>query len=238
MRLKNRRLTLSLVIIVAALTLSVIINAAYSRFANSTNDGKKVILIDPGHGGIDGGAVSKRGTMEKNINLAISLKLKEKLQNQGFKVIMTREDDRGLYSEGESVRNQKYEDLNNRARMKIETKCDMFISIHLNIFPQSQYYGAQVWYSNREDSKNIAHLIQENLKNDIKNGNTRIEKPAKGMYKILRSYDEMPSVIVECGFISNPQEEDKLKDSSYHDQLAESIAKSINMYFQQSINSH
>lgn len=208
---------------------------AMAHVLNNTEEqqGKKTILIDPGHGGIDGGAESKNGTIEKDINLKISLELKKVLLRNKFNVIMTREEDKGLYTENGTIRKKKIEDLNNRCKMKEESGCDLFISIHQNLFPQSQYYGAQIWYSKNEESKRLAHIIQESLKMDFKDNNKREEKPALDAYKILRSGKDVPSVIVECGFLSNPSEERKLKDETYQKQLAESIGKAIVEFYSQ-----
>ncbi|MEG0133682.1 MAG: N-acetylmuramoyl-L-alanine amidase, partial [Clostridium sp.] len=106
---------------------------------------QKIILIDPGHGGFDGGAQSKVGTIEKDINLEISKKLKVDLENKGYKVVMTREGDDGLYNKGTTIKEKKREDLKKRCDMKKETNCDIFISIHQNMFAQSKCFGAQVW---------------------------------------------------------------------------------------------
>jgi N-acetylmuramoyl-L-alanine amidase len=192
---------------------------------------KKIVLIDPGHGGIDGGAGSKNGTVEKNINLNISLNLRKLLEKQGFKVLMTREEDKGLYTDDGKIRKKKLEDLNNRCKMKEESHCDMFISIHLNKFPQTKYYGSQVWYSDNKDSAVLAHIIQENLRKDLKDDSGRIEKPALDLYKILRCSKNVPSVIVECGFLSNEEEEAKLKTDKYQHKIAESICQSVKMYY-------
>lgn len=197
---------------------------------NSTH--KNIILIDPGHGGLDGGAVSKNGTVEKDVNLQISQKLKEELEKNNFKVVMTRKDDNGLYSNKGRIRDKKIEDLNNRCKMKVDSKCDMFISIHLNMFPQSKYYGAQVWYSKQEKSREVAHIIQQNLIKDLNNNNNRQEKFAKGAYKVLRAKDVIPSVIVECGFLSNPKEELDLKKDEYQYKIAKSLSKSIKEFFE------
>jgi N-acetylmuramoyl-L-alanine amidase CwlD len=198
------------------------------------NDSKsKIILIDPGHGGIDGGAVSKSGIMEKDINLKISLNLRDKLIKEGFKVIMTREEDKGLYEDQGRIRKKKIEDLNNRCKIKNESKCDMFVSIHLNAFPESKYYGAQVWYSRNRYSQKLAKIIQDNLRNDLDASNNRKEKPALDSYKVLRNNDDMPSVLVECGFLSNILEEEKLKDDEYQSKIADSIVKSIKSYYNQ-----
>lgn len=192
---------------------------------------QKIILLDPGHGGIDGGAVSKNGTVEKDINLSIGKKLKVNLEKQGYKVIMTREDDIGLYSDKGRIRDKKNEDLNNRCKMKKESNCDIFISIHLNMFEQSQYYGAQVWYAKEGESAELAYILQQNLIKDLNNNNKRKEKCAKGAYKILRCYTDIPSVLVECGFLSNLEEEQKLKTDSYQEKIATSLANSIEEFF-------
>lgn len=196
-----------------------------------TGKRNKIILIDPGHGGIDGGAVSKNGTVEKDLNLCISIMLKNKLITQGYDVVMTREEDKGLYSENGAIRKKKIEDLNNRCKMKENSRCDLFVSIHLNMFPQSKYKGAQVWYAEDSESQKLAHILQQNLINDVDSSNHRCEKPANNSYKILRCGSHIPSVIIECGFLSNPEEESELKDKAYQEKIAESIVKSINSYF-------
>lgn len=212
------------------INLKYISSEAYDRKIKVSNE-KKIILIDPGHGGIDGGAVSKKGTIEKDINLKISLKLKKELEARGFDVVLTREEDKGLYSDTGKIRDKKNEDLNNRCKVKNETKCHAFISVHLNMFEQSQYYGAQVWYSKEGESGQFAHIIQQNLIKDINNNNKRREKCAKGAYKILRCHDDIPSVLVECGFLSNPTEEEKLKEDSYQQEIAKSLARSVEEFF-------
>lgn len=223
-------------LLVCLITICMFINynfkhsGVYNKKVNFLND-KRIILIDPGHGGIDGGAVSKLGTIEKDINLKISLKLKELLEKKGFNVILTREEDRGLYSETGKIRDKKNEDLNNRCKLKGESKCNAFISIHLNMFEQSQYYGAQVWYSKHGESAQLAHIVQQNLGEDIKNNNNRREKCAKGAYKILRCHDDIPSILIECGFLSNPKEEGNLKTDTYQQGIVNSIARSVEEYF-------
>lgn len=201
-----------------------------NHFQVKTAD-KKIILIDPGHGGMDGGAQSKNGTVEKNINLSISLKLRKALQDEGFKIVMTREEDKGLYTDSGKVRKKKNEDLENRCKIKDESNCNMFISIHLNMFPQSKYYGSQVWYSSNPDSQRLAHIMQENFRNDLRDDSKRVEKAALDSYKILRCRKDIPSVIVECGFLSNPSDESKLKSEEYQQKIAESLRKSIKSYY-------
>lgn len=196
----------------------------------SQQEVNKVIVIDPGHGGMDGGAVSKHGTLEKDINLSISLKLRDKLSEYGYIVLMTREEDKGLYSNVGSIEKMKYEDLNTRCNIKRDSNCDVFISIHQNFFPESKYYGAQVWYSKSDGSKLLAQIIQKDLIKTLNNNSKREEKPAGNQYKILRCYYDIPSVIVECGFLTNLKEELQLRDEIYQQIIAESIADSINKF--------
>ena len=133
-------------VIVAIITCLLIITYMMPVNAFAFNNSDKVILIDPGHGGIDGGAKSKAGTIEKDINLQISLKLRDNLEEKGYKVYMTRDEDEGLYQKGNTIKEKKREDLNRRVQMKKETDCDIFVSIHQNMFPQSKCYGAQVCF--------------------------------------------------------------------------------------------
>ena len=190
---------------------------------NTNQVGSKKILIDSGHGGMDGGTSSKNGTVEKDINFSIAIKLKEKLQKSGYEVVMTREDDTGLYSNKGTIREKYREDLKKRCDLKESSNCDMFVSIHLNYFTESKYYGAQVWYSNYKDSSLLANAIQKNFRIDLDPNNKRVPKAAKSSYKILRENDSMPSVIVECGFLSNYEEEQKLKSNEYQGKIAGSI---------------
>lgn len=236
LHLKNTKLLTVVCVIFFSLASIFYANVKYSIFAssNKVNLGEAkdiLILLDPGHGGIDGGAVSPSGTMEKDINLKISLKVRDKLQKEGYKVMLTREEDKGLYTDEGKIRKKKIEDLNNRSKMKKESSCSMFISIHLNMFPEAKYYGAQVWYSRNKDSEKLAKIVQQNLKADLDISNSRQEKPALDSYKVLRVNDEMPSILVECGFLSNPIEERKLKSDEYQDKIADSIVKSVKAYY-------
>ncbi|EDS76451.1 N-acetylmuramoyl-L-alanine amidase CwlD [Clostridium massiliodielmoense] len=225
-----RKGILLLILSICIFNLETIKSNAYNINGKEKSN-KKIILIDPGHGGMDGGAVSKNGTSEKGINLEISKKLRKCLEQKGYKVEMTREEDKGLYSNKGKVRDKKNEDLNNRCKMKVSTKCDLFISIHLNMFTQSKYHGAQVWYSKEGESSKLAHIVQQNLIKDLDKANHRQEKCAKGAYKILRCNDHIPSILVECGFLSNPEEERKLKNNEYQEKIANSIANSIEEFY-------
>ena len=115
--------------------------------------------------------------------------------------------------------------------MKKSSKCDAFLSIHLNMFPQCQYHGAQVWYANNDKSKTLAAILQSNLREDLDKSNKRKEKVSIDDYRVLRNSGNIPSVIVECGFLSNPEEAAKLKDDGYQIKLAKSIRKSLDEFF-------
>lgn len=230
--MKNKRLILSLLLILCSSVLIIFVNYKIALNTFVFQKENKVILIDPGHGGIDGGAVSKNGTVEKNINLQISKKIKTALTNLGYQVIMTREEDFGLYDDSGTIRNKKIQDLNNRIKMINLSGANVFISIHMNMFPESKYYGAQVWYSGREESRALAHIIQEGLRADLDNGNNRLEKAANNSYKILRESD-IVSVIVECGFLSNYKEEQLLQNEEYQNKIAISIAASVDRFYKE-----
>lgn len=194
---------------------------------------EKVILIDPGHGGFDGGAKSKNGVIEKEINLEIALKLKEKLQDKGYKVFLTRENDEALGNSGSTIKEKKREDLKKRRDMKKETNCDVFVSIHQNMFPQEKCYGAQVWYSSNDISVRLANNIQESIKETVKDNNKRVSKPAGDSYLILRDDYKGASVLVECGFLSNMQEEKELQTEEHQNALVEGICLGIERYFEE-----
>ncbi|AYD39292.1 N-acetylmuramoyl-L-alanine amidase CwlD [Clostridium fermenticellae] len=233
MKLQNRRKLITLMTIIILLT-SILFTDVKSCVSAHENGSKKTILIDPGHGGIDGGAQSKSGICEKDINLSISKKLKDMLENNGYKVIMTREKDIGLYDDNKTIRQKKVQDLSRRCQLKKDSNCNLFISIHLNMFSETAYSGAQVWYSRNPESKGIAAIIQQNLKRDLDPNNNRKEKAALDSYKVLRCNDSMPSIIVECGFLSNVSEEQKLKTDEYQTKIAKSLFNSIDQYFNSS----
>ena len=223
-------------VIVAIITCILIITYIMPVNVFAFDNSDKVILIDPGHGGIDGGAKSKAGTIEKDINLQISLKLRDNLEEKGYKVYMTRDEDKGFYQKGKTIKEKKREDLNRRVEMKKETECDIFISIHQNMFPQSKCYGAQVWYASNEKSYNLATIVQEAIKESVKDNNKRVAKPAADAYLILRDKYEGASILVECGFLSNPDEESRLKSDKHQNLIVEGISNGIDKYFEGDIN--
>ena len=162
----------------------------------------KTIVIDAGHGGEDGGAVSKNGVIEAHINLQIALKLQKLLEQSGAKVILTRSDDNAIYDEGKkTLREKKVSDIKNRVKIGNNSSADIFVSIHLNKIPQSQYYGWQTFYKKKSDEgKKLATSIQMNLNEAIQKENKRVPLEINNVYII--KHVEIPTCIVECGFLS------------------------------------
>jgi N-acetylmuramoyl-L-alanine amidase len=188
-----------------------------------------VVVLDAGHGGIDGGAIGKNGTLEKDINLSLALKLKAYIEEHGDTCIMIREVDEALYSEYGRTGTRKADDLKKRKDIIRENRGDIFISIHLNSFPQSQYYGAQVFYPKDDDkSKRFAKLTQDELLKILDRNNKRTEKATDSYYII--NNNSIPSILVECGFLSNPEEELLLNDKNYQNKIAWAIYCGILRY--------
>ncbi|MCR5701550.1 MAG: N-acetylmuramoyl-L-alanine amidase [Lachnospiraceae bacterium] len=178
------------------------------------------VIIDVGHGGNDPGKVSIDGVEEKNVNLEIAKYLKENLKAQDFYVYMTRDEDCGLYDLDAS--NKKRSDLNNRIRFIKEKNADLVISIHQNSYPDSAQHGAQTFYfKGRNDDKLLAECVQSSLLS-IDSSNQRSAKDNDNYY-LLKNCPS-PAVIVECGFLSNPEETAKLTDINYQKQLAYAIS--------------
>lgn len=189
----------------------------------------KVIAIDAGHGGPDGGAVSREGLIEKDINLAVSLYLRDYLQQAGAIVVMTREGDYDLAQDGtKGYSKRKTEDLKQRVRRIEEKSVDLFVSIHMNSIPSNLWSGAQTfYYPNNEANKALAGFVQEELRATLQNTD-RVAKTVNTLYllKVLK----MPAVLVEVGFLSHPQESALLGDDIYQRKVATSIYRGILKY--------
>lgn len=189
----------------------------------------KVISLDAGHGGPDGGAVSRQGVIEKDINLAITLYLRDYLQQSGAIVKMTREGDYDLASpETKGYSKRKTEDLKQRVRVIEEDQSDLFISVHMNSIPSNRWRGAQVfYYPSHPDNADLAALMQEEMKRNLENTD-RIAKTVNTVY-ILQAL-KIPSALIEVGFLSNTEEALLLKDEKYQRKVAASIYKGILRY--------
>lgn len=217
-------------ILLAVALIIVILSVLYDRVNNAFNvpANNRVVVIDAGHGGRDGGAEGSSGVEEKDINLQIAKRLKRYIEEGGGTAIMIREEDQGLYSIDSS--NKKREDMKNRKQIIMESNADMLISIHLNSFPQAQYYGAQVFYfEGSESSKQLAKIMQQQLIRVLDRNNNRMEKSTKE-YFILKD-NGIPSVLIECGFLSNPEEERLLQQGEYQEKIAWSIYTGILRFF-------
>lgn len=192
----------------------------------------KTVIIDPGHGGFDGGAGAADGTLEKDINLEISLELQEMLKFCGFNVIMTRTTDTGTEdNSGESISGRKKSDLKNRLSLMKSTDGGIYVSIHLNKFTTSAASGTQVFYTpNFESAKVLGECIQSSVIKNLQPENHRVIKRGSDSTYILKNAT-IPAVIVECGFLSNSRDLQNLKDGEYRGKLAFCIASGIMEYY-------
>ena len=209
-------------------TVCSILGAAHAvTAANTQPENRPVIILDAGHGGEDGGAVGVNGAMEKDINLAITLSVRDKLLEAGLPVQMIRETDTAVGNTSLStVAERKRSDIQYRAETVNQTENCLLVSIHQNFFEQSQYSGAQMFYStNHAESAQLAESIRSCITAQIQPDNHRENKPAEGIY--LLSHVSVPAVIVECGFLSNPEEAALLTDSAYQERMAAVIAEGI-----------
>ena len=188
----------------------------------------KIILLDPGHGGMDPGAVVS-GVVEKEIALKVSFKLRDYLQQQGALVIMTRESDTDLADEDlKRIRARKVQDLKRRVEMINTSESDFFVSVHLNAIPSPKWSGAQTFYSGHyEESKRAAKLIQKELRAGLQNTD-RAEKVSKDIY--LLKHAKKPGVLVEIGFLTNSRERGDLQNDEYQEKVAASIYQGILKY--------
>lgn len=200
-----------------------------SGFLNTSAEDEQItVVIDPGHGGRDGGAVGEDGTLEKDLNLAVALKLKAILESANIHVIMTRETDIELASPNSS--HKKADDLKARLQLAQNQKNAIFISIHMNKFPIEKYRGLQVYYSeNNPESLSLAQTVQSTTQNALQNTNDRKVKPA-GDSIYLMKHLEIPSILVECGFLSNEAERMLLKDDAYQKKLALCLSGALLTY--------
>ncbi len=192
----------------------------------------KTVVIDAGHGNPDGGAEARDGTLEKDLNLKIATFLQEFMEQGGVDVIVTRADDEGIFEKNaDSIKQKKRSDIKMREKLMNESDADAFISIHMNKFPQKQYSGPQVFFSgNNEKSELLAKHIQNSMIKALNPENKREIKKADGSIYLLKNA-KIPAVLVECGFLSNEIEEQKLINENYQRQLAWSMYCGVIEYF-------
>lgn len=219
----------TLIILAASFTIIITAAAVYAKKADKEIPNLTVV-VDAGHGGMDGGAVGHSGTLEKDINLSVSKILCKMLEARGASVIMTRDEDISLHDESaNTVREQKRSDLSKRKALAGDEKTDIFISVHMNKFEQEKYRGAQVFYADNNGSHALADCIRTELvKVSEKSDGRELKKAYDTMY-ILKSTDN-PAVIVECGFLSNPEEEQLLLSKKYQNKIAKAITDGVCAY--------
>ncbi len=185
----------------------------------------KTIYLDAGHGGRDSGAISST-FLEKDMNLLLVQKLESVLSSKGAVVYLTRDGD---YDLANSTINRKRNDLYNRVKMINASKCDLYISMHLNASPSTKWNGIQIFYSNvLKENKIVAETITNTMKENMKNIREVKKENSYYMYSKLK----VPGVLVEAGFISNPNDNYKIRQKKYQDTLVNNIAKGIENYFE------
>lgn len=221
------------IVLVAVLLTAITANRAYTTITEEAPIKYRMfVVIDPGHGGIDGGAVSCNGYYESHINLEISMRLDDLMHLLGIQTVMTRKSDVSIHTTGESIAAKKVSDLKQRVKITNSTPNALLISIHQNYFSDSRYAGAQVFYAGTEGSAHLANQLQESLKSTLNPGSKRQAKKADGVY-LLQNIN-CPAVLVECGFLSNPEEEMKLRNDNYQKNICCVIAANISRYLNSS----
>lgn len=218
-------LILAAVIIVSAVGS----NALTVISENYIKDTRKYVVIDPGHGGVDGGATSCSGVLESEMNLEIASRLNDLMQLLGYRTLMTRDTDRSIHTEGESIAAQKVSDLKNRVQLVNDTDTLCLLSIHQNFYHDSRYSGAQVFYSSKEGSSSLANTLQSAFIKHLNPGSNRKAKKASGIY--IMDKINCTGVLIECGFISNGQEEQRLLSTDYQKKLCCVIAAVCSNHF-------
>ena len=200
---------------------------AYTLPVNADDAGERVIVIDAGHGGIDGGASGADGTLEKELNLAVSKKLAALFRIAGYTVIETRTEDVSLADADAKKGHVKQSDLTNRLKISNEYRDSLLISIHMNSYKGVPCRGLQVWYSeNNESSRVFAKSVQDGVKALLQEENNRKVKAATSSIYLLRQAQN-PAILIECGFISNPEECEQLTNEDYQRALAFAIFASL-----------
>ncbi len=184
-------------------------------------------IIDPGHGMPDGGAVGSDGTTEQELNLAIAQKVAKQMKKQKANVVMTRNNENSIYTDGETIHAKKVSDIRNRIELAGKYKRIPLISIHLNTFPDSSVRGTQVFYKEGDEtSRLLAQALQNAFNNNLQAENPKVIKPiSKNIY--LFSHIENPAILIECGFLSNKEELINLKNEKYQNKIAKIIVQTL-----------
>ncbi len=191
---------------------------------------RPVIVLDAGHGGLDSGAVGVNGTLEKDVNLSIVRILRDMLELSGFDVVLTRSEDISIYDAGvEGIRNQKLSDMDNRLEIVQSYPDSIFLCIHQNNYTDPQYFGGQMFYNNNNPNNRTLAQIMQNKFAELQPGNDREIKLSGDELFLLKS-NQNPSLMIECGFLSNPDEEARLSTWEYQQQVAFTIFGGVMEY--------
>lgn len=230
--ISKKRLIFSFLTLFFSLSVALLSSESKEIIQTSGELKKYKIVVDAGHGYPDGGAVSENGVEESSLNLAIAMKLKYALEEDGYEIIMTRSSEENIADSDKqsSIRQIKTSDLNNRVKIANESNADFMISIHMNKYSESKYWGWQTFYSkNSESGKKLATLIQNGISNCIKErDNKRTPLSIEGIKIVDKT--NMPVVIVECGFLSNSEDLKLLQTEEYQDKIVEGIMEGISNY--------
>lgn len=183
------------------------------------------IILDAGHGGIDGGAISCTGKMESTINLEIALRMEPLFELMGYDTSMIRREDISIHTVGDTISQKKISDLKERVSIVNKTPGGILISIHQNTFQDSRYSGAQVFYAQTEGSREIAEQVQQKLAYALDPSNNRKCKPSNGVY--LMDHIKRPGILIECGFLSNLREETMLREAQYQKKLSATVVTAV-----------
>ena len=205
-------------------TVSVMVESAPLKRGNC-------IIIDAGHGGEDGGAVSVTGVYESKLNLEIALRINDLLHLLGVQTEMVRTEDVSVYTEGSTIAQKKVSDIRHRVALVEQTPNALLVSVHQNQFSEAKYRGAQVFYAKTDGSQALAEQLQAALAVQVDPNNHRACKQAKDIY--LMEHVSCPAVLVECGFLSNSAEEALLRDAAYQKKLAAAVAGTIFSYLEE-----
>lgn len=231
-KFSSRYKTLLVIFLISFICLTIGLSNQRKSVLASLPVKERRIVVDAGHGGLDGGASSNDGVVEKDINLKIAKYLESYLTQGGAEVVMTRTNDISLHIDNNaSVKQKKREDLLKRREIANSSGGDMLISIHLNKFTEPKYSGAQVFYeTNFGESKTLATCVQNSLKNQLNKDNNRVEMKIDKS-KLQFQNLSLPAIIVECGFLSNPDEAMLLNTPEYQQKVALSIYLGILNYY-------
>lgn len=216
-------------IFMAVLTFTVFGDRAITAMAeHQPADHRHCIVIDAGHGGVDGGATSCTGVLESQLNLEIALRLDDLFHLLGYKTLMIRREDVSIHTQGDTIAAKKISDLKERVRIINGTPNALLLSIHQNYFPEDQYHGAQVFYPATDESMVLGQLLQKNLISALNTDSHRQAKRVSGVY--LMEHIQCNGVLIECGFLSNPEEEANLRNTDYQKILCCVIASTVSNF--------